>query len=496
MIARASKSTSWGGVLAAAAAAMVLALAIKSLAEAAGFGRALFGFGVGVSVADFLATPTRSALYPLFIEATRPLGPLGIAAIQTFLYFLAGIALFARLLPPRRWAHALAALAGAAALLNPRVLEYPLSISEEGLFLPALLGLMAALLAHLERPRAATAAAAGLLAGLAFGIRPIGIAFVPMLAGGIVLAAFTAPAAGRWTRCLPALVAAALAFAAAEALERLAYRALAGGEARTSVLGINLVAKLPFILERGDLRAAATVEEAPAIERVEAALLRSAEFVRAADAALQRWDARQFLTNYLEFEFQLRGPNPALVAAIGQLAARRGRPPSTVAAEVSFAVIRARPLRFAARVAGNFARFLALAEFPTAAGRREAEALPERLGRAPFAAAVGDGFRPALEAAAAYRLPAWVLRLAHAVALAAILASLVLALAAALRRRALAVDAAFALTAGLGFLGYFLACALVINVQVRYVLTVWPLTVALGLLLLAMALRRARRCVG
>lgn len=474
--------------------ATALALALRLVAELAGIEKALFGYGVGVDVTDYPVKATRGVVYPLFVALARPLGLQGIFAIQTFLYFAAGIALFARLArlsPPGRPMAWLTALAGLAALINPRVLEYPLSISEEALFIPALMALLLALLAHLERPRLATAAAAGILCGLAIGIRGIGVAFVPMLAAAPVVAAFVAERdRGRWRAALLGAFAAIAAAAATVGVERAAHSYMVGGAKLRSVFGINVIGKLPFIVEPGDLAASpANPAEAEALRKVEAVLLRSGALARASEAELKTWDGRQFFTNYLEYVFLMHGLNPDLMRAVGDLAGLRGRPDDAVALEVSLAAIGKRPLRFGARVLGNFMRFFMLAEFPGTAGREDAVAAAHRLAPAWPDPVMWDAFHRMADVAKSYRLPAWALRLAFAAAAAGIVMAVGAAGWAAMRRRRVPIEAGFGVVAALGFLAYFLFCAIAINVEVRYVMTVWPLTVLLALLALSIPAR-------
>ncbi|MFO0987813.1 MAG: hypothetical protein U1F37_10670 [Alphaproteobacteria bacterium] len=478
----------------AAAAAAVLALAVKSLAEAAGFEKLLFGFGTGIDNADAPATAHRTAVYPLFVALLRPLGTTATFAVQAFLFFLAGFVLFARLaavLPQARWARILAALACAAALLNPRVLEYPLSISEEALFVPAVMALTAALLAYCARPGLLAAAGAGLLLGLAYGIRPIGGAFAPMaLVALLAPLAIAGGAPAGWRKPVLGALAAVLGFGAAAGFERLAHATMVGNAPGMSILGLNLIAKVPFIIEKGDLAdPTKPPEEAAALAEVEAVLVRAGAFAARAEAALATWDGRQFFANYLEFAFQMRGQSPELGAAIRRLAELRGRHPTIVVGEVAFAAIEKRPLRFAGRVLGNVVRTLALAEMPGAAGLRDVDRFTAGAARDWLATPAGRDFRRPREVADAYRLPSWGLRLAHAAAVVGTALVLLVAAAAALRRRRLRADAAIGLVVAAGYFAYVLACAAVINAQVRYVLTIWPLTAALALLGFAIAVR-------
>jgi hypothetical protein len=490
-----TRSRSFGGILLAAAVATALALAGKWVAELAGVEKLLFGFGTGIDNADAPATAHRTAVYPFFVAVLRPLGAAAIFAVQCFLYFLSGFLLFARLaalLPNARWVRILTALACAAALLNPRVIEYPLSISEEALFVPAVMALMAALLGYIAKPRPLTAAVAGLLLGLAYGIRPIGGAFAPMAVVALLIPLVVANGApAGWRRVVLGVLAAAAGTAIAVGAERYIHSAMVGGQPRTDSLGLNLIAKVPFIIEKGDLAdPSKPPAEARALEEVEAVLLRAGEFAARAEAALTTWDGRQFFINYLEFAFQMRGGSPELGAAIRRLASLRGRPAILVVGDVAFAVIAKRPMRFAMRVLGNFARALVLAEMPGAAGIRDVDTFTSGAAREWLATPAGRDFQRPRDVAAAYRLPAWGLRLAHAVALCGLVVALGLAAHAALRRRKLQPDVAIGLVVVVGYLGYTLACAAVINAQVRYVLTVWSMTVVLALLGTVMLVRR------
>jgi hypothetical protein len=487
---RNTEAPGWCAILIGAAVATALALAARWLAPALGIEKLLFGFAAGVDTADAPASMTRTALYPLFLAALRPFGTPVILAVQSYLYFVAGIALFARfarLLAVPRWLRAFALWGGIASLFNPRVLEYPLSISEEALFISAMMGALAALVMHIARPRLLTAAAAGLLVGATIGVRPIGIAFVPMLIVALLAPAVSAfQARATWRRSVLGILVAGAALAAAVAFEWAAHSAMIGSAGRSTVFGLNVVGKVPFIIEPGDLTAGAP-EEAEALREVEAVLLRSAAFARAAEASLTTFDGRQFFTNYAEFAFQMRAQSPELIAAMERLGKIRGRPAAIVAAEVSLVVIRKRPLRFAARVLGNVGRLVGLAEMPGAGGLADVDRLAQGLGRAWFAGPPGVGFRRPREVAAAYVRPAWALRAVHAAALLGIGAALCMAAYAAIRRRKLSSEAALGLIVSAGFLGYVVLCAVVINAQVRYILTIWPLTALLGLLALAVA---------
>lgn len=491
---RNTEAPGWRAILIGAAVATALALAARWLAPALGIEKLLFGFAAGVDTADAPASMTRTALYPLFLGALRPFGTSVILAVQSYLYFVAGIALFARfasLLAVPRWLRAFALWGGIASLFNPRVLEYPLSISEEALFISAMMGALAALVMHLARPRLLTAAAAGLLVGATIGVRPIGIAFVPMLIVALLAPAVSAlRARATWRRAALGILVAGVALAAAVAFEWAAHSAMIGSAGRSTVFGLNVVGKVPFIIEPGDLTGAAGApEEAEALREVEAVLLRSAAFARAAEASLTTFDGRQFFINYAEFAFQMRAQSPELIAAMERLGKIRGRPAAIVAAEVSLVVIRKRPLRFAARVLGNVGRLVALAEMPGGAGIADVDRLAQGLGRAWFAGPPGVGFRRPREVAAAYVRPAWALRAVHAAALFGIGAALCMAGYAAMRRRKLSSEAALGLIVAAGFLGYVVLCAVVINAQVRYILTIWPLTALLGLLALAAVAR-------
>lgn len=488
-------------VLAVAVAAAVLALGARWLAEIAGIEKQLFGFATGIDAPDAPATTTRTAIYPLFIAALKPFGTTVVYAVQSFLYFVAGILLFvllAAFFPPHRWLRWLTALAALAALVNPRVLEYPLSISEEALFIPGAMALLAALFAYWARPRLWLAVAAGVLAGLVIGVRPIGIAFLPMLAVALLAPPMLRDAMeATWRRAWLAVLVSGAAAAAAIAFEWGAHAAMIGSEGRSTSFGVNVIAKVPFIVEKGDVTSASTdPREVEAIRAVEASLLRLGEFARRADVALTTWDGRQFFTNYAEFAFQMRAQSPELIAAVQRLAEVRGQPATIVAADVAMVVIGKRPVRFMGRVLGNLARFLALAEMPGTAGREDVDRLAaSEVGKAWFAGKPGEGYRRVREVAQAYRWPAWALRLAHGAALAGLGLALIAALGAALRGRKIGADAAVGIVVGLGFFGYLLLCAAIINAQVRYVLTVWPMTVVLALLGVALLARMFGRRV-
>ena len=306
-------------------------------------------------------------------------------------------------------------------------------------------------------------------------------ALTPWLLGG--------PSTQSWRRAGLGALACVAGFAAGVLAERLSYRAMLGDTPRSTVMGINLIAKTPFILVRGDLATgAAAPGERPLLQKIEALLLADAKLARDAEAALSRRDARQFVTNFLEFEFQMRGGSEALLKTVSELSARRGQPPSTVATSLSLRIISKRPWRFLERVAGNFVRFIWLAEFPSPAGIAEARACPP-------AWALPDGGRrwcrdmtPPLMPRSPIAGRPGAVRMAHVTALLAFGTGLLLALRALFRRRKPSAPLsplwAFALVAGLGFVGYLLGCAIAINVQVRYLMTIWPLTVLLGSLLL------------
>ncbi len=490
------RPSSWStyAVLAVSIGATLLALAIRWLAEIAGIEKQLFGFATGVGELDAPAQTIRTAIYPLFIAALKPFGMTVILAVQSFLYFVAGILVFARLawfLPPPRWLRWITALAAVAAMYNPRVLEYPLSISEEALFIPGMMGLIAALLAYLAKLRLSLAVLAGVLAGLVIGVRPIGVAFLPMLFVALLVPLALRGAAGAtWRRAGLAILIAGAGVIVALTFEWAAHRAMVGDSSRITVFGANVVGKVPFIIEKGDLTSASNdPREAEAIRGVEAVLVGLGEFAARADAALATWDGRQFFTNYAEFAFQMRTQSPELGVAMQRLADVRGQPPQIVVADVAMAVIWKRPLRFAARVFGNLGRSLALAEMPSAAGREDVDKLALGVGKEWFAGRPGEGYKRVREVAQAYRLPAWGLRLAHAAALIGLALSLVFAVYAGFRRQKLAPAAAIGILIGLGFFGYLLLLALVINAQVRYVLTVWPMTVLLALLGLVLLAR-------
>jgi hypothetical protein len=139
-------------------------------------------------------------------------------------------------------------------------------------------------------------------------------------------------------------------------------------------------------------------------------------------------------------------------------------------------------MRFAGRALGNFVRFLALVEFPGAAGREQAEAAARRLSAEWPNPDLWDGLRRMAAVAKAYRWQGWILRLANAAAVAGMAMAVALAGGAILRRRRIAWDAGFGVLVALGLVAYLLFCAIAINVQVRYVFTVWPLIVSAGLL--------------
>jgi hypothetical protein len=304
-----------------------------------------------------------------------------------------------------------------------------------------------------------------------------------MVAAAPLVAVFVAR-----TRWRPALIGALVAIAATAftvGVERVGHSIAIGGAEARSLLGINLIGKLPFVVQPGDLTAKASPpSEREALQALEAALIRSAGLWRASDAALTTWDGRQFFTNYMEFGSQLNGLNPEVMAAIGNLAKSRGRASDAVALQVSLAVIERQPMRFAGRVLGNFVRFFVLAEFPGAAGLEDAVAMARRLRPDWSNTEFWEGFDRMAVVARAYRLPAWALRLAHAAALLGIVLAVAFAAWSLIRRRPLAPEVGLGLIVALGLAAYLLFCAIAINVQVRYVMTVWPLIVLLGLLAL------------
>jgi hypothetical protein len=243
-------------------------------------------------------------------------------------------------------------------------------------------------------------------------------------------------------------------------------------------------------VERGDLTASsADAAEGEVLQAVESALLRSAALARASDAELKTWDGRQFFTNYLEFGSQMNGLIPDLQQAMAALANFRGRPVDAVGLDISLVVIEKRPLRFAARVLGNFVRFLVLAEIPGTAGREEAEAMSRHLGQDWPGPAFWGGFDRMAKVAKSYRLSAWVLRAAHAAALVGIALAIGFSAWAAVRRRLIALEVGLGLVVAAGLLTYLLFCAFAINVQTRYVLTVWPLIVLSAVLALLIPAR-------
>lgn len=151
---RAAQSFWWKAIWLAAAITVSIWAASLAL-DHLGWGRIAFGVGTGQDLSAFAPTETRTSLYPLFVS----LGPIisypGIIAIQVFLYVLAGLLLLRevrRLLPAGRLWTLYAGLLGGGVLLNPRVVEYALSISEEGLFVPLLMALLAASAACADRP--------------------------------------------------------------------------------------------------------------------------------------------------------------------------------------------------------------------------------------------------------------------------------------------------------------------------------------------------------
>jgi hypothetical protein len=60
---------------------------------------------------------------------------------------------------------------------------------------------------------------------------------------------------------------------------------------------------------------------------------------------------------------------------------------------------------------------------------------------------------------------------------------------AAIRRHPLTAEVGFGLIIAMGLLAYDLFCAIAVNVQVRYVLTVWPLIILWALLALLIPAR-------
>lgn len=485
----------WVNILAFAAAAAALTLAARWVALETGVGASVFGFGLGNNATSFPAVPVRPALYPLFVSALLPLGIWAVMAVQTWAYFITGFALVTalyRVLVPSAFSRIVIGLIGFASLCNPRTLEYQLALSEEGLFIPVLVGLMACILRHLTWPRLTTALIAGLLTGLAVGIRSIGITFVPVVIIALLLPwllRMDAPCPAR--RALTCLIAVVAGAVAGVLLERVAYRALLGDTPRGTVMGINLIAKMPFIVEPGDLEAdQAPDAEQPHLRAVEQHLLRDRDLHRRAMQALSRADARQFVTNFLEFEFQLRGGSPGLLKAVTAVGKVRGQSPSAAAEALSLRIIRKHPWRFAGQVWGNLLRFFWLAEFPEPGGLAEARALPAKIGQSTWRAQIQSGYQATIEAAAAYRWPAWLVRLAHVAALLSFIIAAGAYLAGLIVRRRVSTATVMIFLTGLALVGYILGCAIAINVQVRYLMTIWPLTVIAGAGLLLMLLAR------
>ena len=177
--------------------AAALLLALLAGADAAGLAPVLFGVGVGAEVDNFDASAVRANLYPAFLALLPGDGVLAARLVQTVLYASSALLLAGqvwRRTPRQTWARLVVALACLGAFLNPRGLEDPFSVAEEGLFLALLFYALAALLAFTTRPAAVLAGAAGLATGLLIGVRPAGWVLVVVGLLALALAAVERPA--------------------------------------------------------------------------------------------------------------------------------------------------------------------------------------------------------------------------------------------------------------------------------------------------------------
>jgi len=442
------------------------------------------GAGVGIDLVSFSASVARPALYPLFFEIMNHYG-LNLIYIVQVLLLIAAISLLVFALKsyfPISAGRFLFVLAGLASLLNPRVLEYALTVSHEGLFIPFILFSLAFCLISLRNQSPVSLFFAAFFVACAIGVRGAGQFLVPVLFFTLLSLLFFIPKNTGKGRCIKRTILVFSVFfglSLPTMLEARVFHSYFPGQDRQSVLGVNLIAKAGLLVaDHGltlPLPGEASAAEADLRTEIRGILIDHRELASKADAALSTFSGKQFVTNYMEFEFQLRGVSPRLTDTVRALADLRNESVDSVSTMISVEVFKDVPLAFVERVFGNLFRFLWMAEFPTRGGYEEAIQLRDLIGPDEFDSIVSDGYGAVLPLAERYRLIAWPFRIAHLLFVLGLFYSLLVLVTTRDRLRwsqALAVA-----TIGVSVLGYLLLCAIVINVQVRYIMTIWPLTV-------------------